>query len=113
MSTTSGIVFVFWPPCTTFGDTVVCEQAWAMRASPGSSEAIASSMRAGSVSARTHVVGQVHRLDPGPPEVVELWLPAVGRQAAHDLGRGDEGVVGAERHRAVARGAVDAQAQPG
>ena len=34
-------------------------------------------------------------------------------QAAHDLGRRDEGVVGAVRHRAVARRPVDAQAAPG
>ena len=32
MSITSGIVFVFWPPWMTFGDTVVCVQAWAIRA---------------------------------------------------------------------------------
>ena len=64
MSMTSGIVFVFWPPWITFGDTVVCVQAWAMRAWSGGSVASASRNVAGSPSwrRRSSGIGSAARL---------------------------------------------------
>jgi len=41
------------------------------------------------------------RLDGRPPHVVEPGLRAMCAQPANDLGGSDDGVVGAERHRAV------------
>ena len=55
---TSGIVFVFWPPWITFGEIVVCVQAWATRAWSGGSEAMASPIVAGSDSAARRSSGR-------------------------------------------------------
>ena len=112
-STTSGMVLVFWPPCATLGEIVVCAQASARRASPGSSVAIASSTRAGSLQRRPQVVGKVEAGELGRPQVVEAGHAPVLRQAAHHLGRGHERVVRPVRHRPVAGRSADPQAQPG
>ena len=55
---------------------------------------------------------EVERVDVVAPEVEDLGPRLVGREPAHDLGRLDQRVVGAERHRAVAGRAPHAQAAP-
>ena len=85
MSTASGMMFVFCPPWTTFGENVVCVAAWQVRASGGGSVSIVAQIRAGSSSpaltssgsgivatCARHIVGEL-RLRPvvrpagGPP----------------------------------------------
>ena len=112
MSMTSGIVFVFWPPWITFGDTVVWVQAWAMRAWSGGSDGEGVADRRRVRQRRAQVVGQVDRREARRPQVVEPSRCAERGEAAHDLGGGDQRVVRSVGHRAVARRAVDAQPPP-
>ena len=70
-------------------------------------------MRAGSSSPRLSLVGQPHHADLRLPHVGDVRLRAVGGEAANDLGRLDERVVGAEGHRAVGRRAGHPEPAPG
>ena len=106
-------MFVFWPPWTTFGEIVVCVAAWQVRASGGGRTSIVSQIARRVEQAGADLVGHRHRLNLGLPHLGDLRLRPVDRQAAHHLGGLDQRVVRAERHRAVGRGAGDAQPPPG
>ena len=60
-----------------------------------------------------HIVGHRHRRHLRSPDLTDLRSRSVRGQPPHDLGRLDQRVVGAERHRPVAGRAADRQAAPG
>ena len=97
-----------------FGENVVWVQAcrWAAAAALGRASR-AASMRVGSSSWRLSSSGMSSEFDPRRPQLVEARRRAVLGEALHDGRRLDEGVVDAERHRAVAGRAVDPQPPPG
>ena len=102
-STWSGMTFVFVPPWMIVGANVVCVHACAWRASPIGSSSQKSCERVLVEQARVPLRAEVDALDEAPPRVVDLRRRPVLGEPAHDLGRGHERVVGAERLRRVAR----------
>ena len=111
-STTSGITFVFVPPWMTVGANVVCVHACAWRASPiGSSSQKSASVDSLS-SCSFHSLPEVDAFDETAPRVVDLRRRPVLGEPLHDLGRGDERVVGAERLRRVTRRSPHRDAAP-
>ena len=111
----SGITLVFiTPPSIRFGENVVWVQAWrwAAAAAFGQRRRARRRCAAGSSSAALSSSGTLQRLDPGRPQLVEPGRRPVLGEPLHDGGRLDERVVDAERHRAVARRAADAQPPP-
>ena len=110
-STWSGITLVLVPPCATVGANVVCVHV------PMTGEAEGQlSQRVGEVLGVEQRVGdvgvEVHAFDEQPPRLVDLRLRLVLGDAAHHLGGGDQGVVGAERLGAVAGRAVHPDLRP-
>ena len=88
------------------GANVVCVQACAWRASPIGS-VLAELAEVLLVEQRRVPLGpEVDTLDEAPPRLVDVrGRPELG-EPAHDLGRGHERVVGAERLRRVTRRAA-------
>ena len=113
MSTTSGIVFVFCPPCTTLGDMVVCVSAWHIRATGTGmcsrvAKIVSVEVRPSRISSGRSIAATWAR------QMSSMW--AAGRyadEAAHDLGGLDQCVVGAERHRSVSGRPVHSESAPG
>ena len=102
----SGMTLVFVPPCATVGANVVCVHACQCRAMP-----IGSSASAPAEVVRVEQRGGELGIEcmPSTNWRHDSWICVCGLvlgDAAHDLGRGDERVVGAERLRAVARRAA-------
>ena len=92
----SGITLVFVPPWMTVGANVVWVQAWNWRAMPsGSSSQQRRRARRVEQQRSASSSAVAHALDEPAPHVVDLRLGLVLVEAAHDLGRLHQRVVGA------------------
>ena len=101
-STRSGMTLTLVPACIMVGAMVVWVQAWAWRARPSSGQRLAEGADAVGVEQRAgELGGEPDALDEAPPRVVDVGGGLVLGQAADDLGRLHQGVVGAQRLRRV------------
>jgi len=110
-STTSGITFVLVPPWMIVGANVVWVHACAWRAT--NRQFLAEVVQRALVEQpRIPLGSEVDTLDELSPRVVDHRRRSIFGEAAHDLGRGHERVIGAERLRRVARRAAHRDATP-
>ena len=113
-STRSGMTLVLMPPWARLGENVVWVQDQKLAAAPREAiPAMASAARAGVDQRLAHRGGQVEGGRPAAPQLGDLGPGAVLGQAADDLGRHDQRVVGPVGHRSVPRRAPHDQAAPG